>query len=289
MFRALHFFTSPAARYLAAADIGSNDWWRYVLGVIFIAACWIGGGGYVYMQVLEIPLGAVSNFVALNASILMLLVAVVVAVIVLHRRPWLTLITPYPAIDWRRVMLGAMVWGVLLLLGAAAENLIFPGRYSWTADWSRWLPFVAAALLLIPLQCLAEELMFRGYLVQGLARLSRHPVFLVVTSSVLFTLPHLFNPEVEAYGAWIMAANYFAMALFFATIALRDGRLELAIGAHISNNLLLALGVNYAGSVFETPSLFTANTLDPVYSLVTLLLGAAVFHLWVFRVRLSNE
>ncbi len=39
----------------------------------------------------------------------------------------------------------------------------------------------------------------------------------------------------------------------------------------------MALGVNYARSVLDTPSLFTANTLDPVYSLVTLLLGAAVF------------
>ena len=280
---------TPAARYLAAADIGSNDWWRYVLGVIFIAACWIGGGGYVYTRALEIPLGTVRDFVSLNASILLLLVAVVIAVIVLHRRPWLTLVSPYPAVDWRRVVLGGTVWGGLLLLGAAAENLIFPGRYAWTADWSRWLPFVVAALLLTPLQCLAEELMFRGYLVQGLARLSRHPVFLAISSSLLFTLPHLLHPEVEAYGFWIMAANYFAMAMFLATIALRDGRLELAIGAHISNNLLLALGVNYAESVFETPSLFTANTLDPVYSLITLLLGAAVFHLWVFRVRLSNE
>jgi membrane protease YdiL (CAAX protease family) len=281
--------TTPAARYLAAADIGSNGWWRYVLGVIFIAAFWIIGGGYVYAWVLAIPLGAVSDFVALNASILMLLVAVVITVVVLHRRPWRTLITPAPAIDWRRVVLGGTVWGVLLLLGAAVESLIYPGRYTWTADWSRWLPFVAAALLLTPLQCLAEELMFRGYLIQGLARMSRHPVFLALVSSIVFTLPHLLNPEVEAYGAWIMAANYFAMALFFATIALRDGRLELAIGAHTSNNLLLALGVNYADSVFETPSLFTANTLDPVYSLFTLLLGAAVFHLWVFRVRLSNE
>lgn len=280
---------TPAARYLAAADIGSNGWWRYALGGMFIAAFWIVGGGYVYAWVLEIPLGAVSDFVALNASILMLLVAVVIAVVVLHRRSWRTLVTPYPAIDWRRVMLGGGAWGVLLLFGAVAESLMVPGRYAWTADWSQLLPFVVVALLLTPLQCLAEELMFRGYLVQGLARLSRRPAFLAVTSSILFTLPHLFNPEVEAYGAWIMAANYFAMALFLATIALRDGRLELAIGAHTSNNLLLALGVNYADSVFETPSLFTANTLDPVYSLVTLLLGAAVFHLWVFRLRSANE
>lgn len=281
--------STAAARFLAAADIGSNSWWRYVLGVTFIAAFWIGAGGYVYVRVLEIPLGPVSGFVALNASILMLLVAVIIAVVVLHRRPWRTLVTPSPAIDWRRMMQGGAVWGGLLLAGAAVESLIFPGRYAWTADWGQWLPFVAAALLLTPLQCLAEELMFRGYLVQALARLSRRPAVLAVASSILFTLPHLFNPEVGAYGAWIMAANYFAMALFLASIALRDGRLELAIGAHIANNLLLALGVNYADSVFDTPSLFTADTLDPVYSLVTLLLGAAIFHLRVFRLRSANE
>jgi len=247
-----------------------------------------GAGGYVHALLIEIPLGAVSNFVALNASILMLLVAVVVAVAVLHRRSWRTLITPAPAINWRRMMQGGAVWGGLLLLSAAVESLIFPGRYAWTADWSRWLPFVAAALLLTPLQCLAEELVFRGYLLQALARLSRRPAVLAVASSILFTLPHLFNPEVEAYGVWIMAANYFAMALFLAAVTLRDGCLELAIGAHAANNLLLALGVNYADSVFETPSLFTADTLDPVYSLLTMVLGALIFHLWVFRVRVDQ-
>lgn len=279
---------TPAARFLAAADIGSNSWWRYALGIIFIAAFWIGAGGYVHALVIEIPLGAVSDFVALNASILMLLFAVVVAVAVLHRRSWRTLITPAPAINWRRMMQGGAVWGGLLLLSAAVESLIFPGRYAWTADWSQWLPFVAAALLLTPLQCLAEELVFRGYLLQALARLSRRPAVLAVASSILFTLPHLFNPEVEAYGVWIMAANYFAMALFLATVTLRDGCLELAIGAHAANNLLLALGVNYADSVFETPSLFTADTLDPVYSLLTMVLGALIFHLWVFRVRVDQ-
>lgn len=115
------------------------------------------------------------------------------------------------------------------------------------------------------------------------------PAFVAVASSAVFVVPHLYNPEVAAYGPWIMAANYFAMALFLATVTLRDGRLELAIGAHAANNLLLALGVNYAESVFDTPSLFTADTLDPVYSLVTLLLGAAVFHFWMFRKNSRHE
>ncbi len=280
---------TPAARFLAAADTGSNGWWRYALGIPLIAACWLIGGAYAYALVLQLPLGAVTEFVAINASILMLLAGVVAVVIALHRRPWRTLVTPLVRIDWRRIFTGAAVWGLLALLGAAIESLLFPGRYAWTPDLQRWLPFALAALLLTPLQCLAEELVFRGYLMQALGRLWRQPLFVAVASSAVFVVPHLYNPEVAAYGLWIMVANYFAMALFLATIALRDGRLELAIGAHAANNLLLALGVNYAESVFDTPSLFTAATLDPVYSLVTLLLGAAVFHLWVFRTRQHHE
>ena len=64
----------------------------------------------------------------------------------------------------------------------------------------RWLPFVLAALLLTPLQCAAEELVFRGYVLQGLGRLLRNPLVLVVLSGLLFAIPHLLNPEVDGEG-----------------------------------------------------------------------------------------
>lgn len=276
--------TSPAAQYLALADAGRNGWWRYGLGLVLIAASWLIGGGYAYMVTMDAGLfGSVNEFVAINASVLTLLAGVVAVVIVLHGRGWRTLVTPMPRLDWRRMFEGAAVWIVLAVICAVAEHLLYPGRYAWSLNLQAWLPFVAAALLLTPLQCAAEELVFRGYLVQALGRVLRHPAGLAVVSAAVFTLPHLFNPEIAAYGAVIMAANYFVMGLFLASVALRDGRLELAIGAHAGNNLLLALFINYEDSVFHTESMFTAGALDPVYSLVTLVLGALTFHLWVFR------
>lgn len=275
--------TATARQYLALADTGRNAWWRYGLGVIIIAAGWIIGGAYVYALVLHLPLGAVTGFVAINASILMLLAGVVFVVAVLHRRSWHTLITPHQRIDWRRMAQAAAVWAVLSAACSVIEHLLHPGRYAWSLDLQRWLPFALAALLLTPLQCVAEELVFRGYVLQGLGRWLRHPLTLAVLSSVIFTVPHLYNPEVAAYGLAIMAANYFVMGLFLAGVALRDGRLELAIGAHAGNNLLLALFIRYDDSVFETESVFTAGALEPVYSLLTLLLSAALFYWWFFR------
>lgn len=277
------FATYCTVRYLALADAGRNAWWRYLLGVGVIAASWLIGGSQAYGLMLRAPLGAVTEFVAINASILTLLVAVVAVVVVLHRRSWRTLVTPYAQIDWRRMAQGAAVWAVLSLAFSVIEHLLYPGRYVWSLDLQRWLPFVLAGLLLTPLQCAAEELVFRGYVLQGLGRWLRRPLLLAVLSGVIFTVPHLLNPEVAAYGLAIMAANYFVMGLFLAIVALRDGRLELAIGAHAGNNLLLALIINYDNSAFETESVFTAGALDPVYSLLTLLLSAALFYWWFFR------
>ncbi len=282
--------STAAAQYLALADAGRNAWWRYALGLAFIAAGWLVGGAYAYAVILDSTIfGSVNEFVAINASVLTLLIAVVVVVAMLHSRTWRTLVTPRPRLDWRRMAGGATVWIVLASVCALVESLLYPGRYALSLDVQRWLPFVAAALLLTPLQCAAEELVFRGYLVQALGRMLRWPAALAALSAAVFTVPHLFNPEIAAYGMGIMAANYFVMGLFLASVALRDGRLELAIGAHAGNNLLLVLFINYEDSVFRTESMFTAGALDPVYSLVTLALSAAAFHWWVFRSRSSDH
>lgn len=269
--------------YITAADSGGRAGWRYVAGLAAITAGWLYGGSMLFGWMLHLPLGNVTAFVALNSSMLALLAATLLVTRLLHGRGWRSLVTPHARIDGRRLLQGAALWGALLLFFAALEALIFPGRYAWTLLWSDWLPFAAAVLLMTPLQCLAEELAFRGYLMQALGRLWSAPLFIAVASAAVFTVPHLMNPEVEIYGAGVMAANYFAMGLFFAWIALRDGRLELAIGAHVANNLLLALCVNYAGSVLDTPSLFTADRLDPVYSLLTLIAGALAFGALAFR------
>jgi len=70
--------------------------------------------------------------------------------------------------------------------------------------------------------------------------------------------------------------------MVLALIALRDGRLELAIGLHAANNVFLALVANYEGSAIATDAVFTARELDPWYSLVMLVAGGLAFYWWFF-------
>jgi uncharacterized protein len=273
-------------RYLDLARLGRNAWWRYVLGLFIIGFFWIVLGHLPYYWAtgggLERPHPLV-EFVALNLSIFMMLAGLAVAVKWIHGRPLMSLVAPDLRVDWGRVGRAAAAWLVLGAAMALAEHLLFPGRYYLSYDAERFYPFLVAVLLLTPLQAASEELVFRGYLMQGMGLITRRPWVIAAASSIVFTAPHLWNPEAVQHGVAIMAANYFAIGMLLATATLRDGRLELAIGLHAINNVFLALLANYDGSALATESVFTATELDPVYSLAALVLGAFAFHWWVFR------
>lgn len=272
-------------RYLDLALQGRNAWWRYALGVVTITFFWLvlGYVPYFLLAGAGVETNPLLDFAAINFSILMMLAGLAVTMKLVHRRPLLSLVTPEARVDWRRVGSGALVWVVMAAAISVIEHLLYPGRYFLSFDLERFVPFLAAVLVLTPIQCATEELVFRGYAMQGFGLLTRRPAVIAAASSLAFTVPHLLNPEVGHHGVIIMAANYFVLGMLLASVTLRDGRLELAIGLHAVNNVFLALIANYEGSALTTESIFTARELDPVYSLVTMIVGTLVFHWWIFR------
>jgi membrane protease YdiL (CAAX protease family) len=271
------------ARYLDLALLGRNEWWRYLLGAAVILFSWVGLGWVPYAWLVRNGQdGLLLNFIAINFSIIMMLAGLAVAVKLIHRRPLTTLVTAGRNIDWARMARGALAWSVIGLAIALFEHLLHPGRYHLSFSAERFLVFAAVALVLTPLQTTTEELVFRGYVMQGLGLIVKIPAVVAVLSAVVFALPHLLNPEVQQHGAALLGASYFVIGLLLAAVTLRDGRLELAMGVHAANNLLLVLVANYEGSVLESESIFMARELDPSYSLVTLVIGALVFYGWFF-------
>jgi membrane protease YdiL (CAAX protease family) len=291
------------SRYLDMALLGRHSALHYVVAVLLILFSWFGVGGVLVLLVpifwATATLGAAFeldastltpvgvdrfvNYVALNLSFIAFLVGILLAMTLIHRRSPRTLITPYGRIDWRRVGQGFGVWLVLSAIGSLVEALLFPGRYELSPDWSR-LAFVAPlVLLLTPLQTSAEELFFRGYLLQWFGLRARNPAVLALTTAVIFTLPHLGNPEVGASNPILIVASYFATGILFALTTLVDNGLELALGAHASNNLFSALIANYAVSALETDSVFVIREIDAVFSDIQFLIMAGIFWLVVFK------
>ena len=270
-------------RYLALARLGRNEWWRYLLGTALILFSWLGLGWVPYAWLAGNGQGGLLlNFIAINFSIIVMLAGLAVAVKVIHRRPLATLVGPGDGIAWARVARAALVWTIIGVAIAIFEHLLHPGRYYVSFNAEGFFAFAAVALVLTPLQTTTEELVFRGYAMQGLGLVVKTPAAITVLSAGIFALPHLLNPEVQQHGAALLGASYFVIGLLLAAVTLRDGRLELAIGVHAANNLLLVLVANYEGSVLESESIFTARELDPSYAFITLALGALVFYGWFF-------
>jgi membrane protease YdiL (CAAX protease family) len=222
------------------------------------------------------------EFLVTMSSFIPFLVATLLAVRFIHERSLKTLVTGETHIRWKRMFAGAGVWLLIAALLSLIESILYPGRYVLTFQPVTLLVFAILALILIPLQTSAEEFFFRGYLLQWMGLRVKNLWLLSLLNGLLFFLPHAANPEM-ATGSILIGLGYFVMGFFFTFITLQDRGIELALGMHAANNLFAALFANYTVSALPSPSLFTVQTLDPVYSLVSLVAGMAVFYVIFFR------
>jgi uncharacterized protein len=224
--------------------------------------------------------GTATAFAVLMLASVFFICGIYLAMRFIHRRSVRTLMTPARSLAWGRLLQGFGVWFFLAALMSIIEALLYPGRYVWNLDMQRFLPFVFLALFFVPIQISAEELFFRGYILQGVGLRVRNIWVLSSISGLLFALPHLLNPEASVNYP-LLFLYYFAFGFSLACITLRDGRLELALGAHAANNLFSVIFANYTITVLPTPSLFMITVLDAVYSVPVALIGMAIF-VWLF-------
>lgn len=288
--------------FLNVARMGRNSLWHYLLGLFFAFMV-----AYFGFQFIGIPLANAiaetftgvhnsvnskefqENFVHFVPAIYVashiaygcLCAGLCIAVKVFHRRPILTLISADASLQLRRFFQGFGVWFLLISFLTLLEFLMQPSSFVWNFNPGLWGSFFPLALLLTPLQTSTEELLFRGYLLQGLSLILRHTFALITVVSFLFAIVHFGNPEMARSSVWI-GLTYFSLGVFLTTITLKDNRLELALGVHAANNLFIALFVNSQDSVLQTPAMILQTVpLAPEVTFVGLL-GAIVVFYFIF-------
>jgi membrane protease YdiL (CAAX protease family) len=236
--------------YTQLARLGRTSWQRQVAAIATILFFWLVLGAAAALAVMGLAPGGYdlaapspTAYIAINVSPLAMLAEVAVAVRFIHQRPLRTLITPSRRIDWRRIACAFALMVTLAAASSALEAALYPGTYHLTSQPRQWLTMLPVILILTTLQTSAEELLFRGYLLQALGLRTRRTWLLVGISALVFGAMHMANTEVGA-GPALIFTYYVGFGAFLALITLRDNRLELAIGAHAANNLFVALVVN---------------------------------------------
>jgi membrane protease YdiL (CAAX protease family) len=289
--------------YLEIARTGKNDWWRYLLSFPGIIATWliVGSIPVVLLAFYVLfdsdpatnftPTGFTGIPVLLDFTATMLtffpfIAATLLAVRFIHARSLRTLVTGAERIRYGRIFEGALVWFGLAATVSIVEAVLHPGRYVFTFQPLTLAIYSLVAVILIPIQTSTEELFFRGYLLQWIGLRLKNKWVLSLIIGVLFLLPHLSNPEMSASSnAILMGAGYFAFGFFAALITVEDNGMELALGMHAANNLFAGLVANYNVTALPSPALFTIQTLDAAYGLISTTLAMIVFYFVFFRRR----
>ena len=263
---AFQAFIAPARRKPAL--------WRLVLGILVIAvvtvawgaimagAVYLWGGPSVVRSALmgmvepEAPFGTLlllGTFIGMAA-------APVVAAKLLHGRGPGSLFGP-PGRAARHfgwaVALVAVVYTASLLftgIGAPPEPNLTP------AVWARLLPLALAFVLI---QTGAEELIFRGYLMQQLAARFQWRIVWLVLPALVFGALH-YDPITAGDNALIIAGSAAAFGLAAADLTARTGSLGAAWGLHFANNGAALLIVATKGTITGLALYVTPYAADDV-------------------------
>jgi len=288
---------AAAVAFVEAAAAGRNGWWRYGLGIVVIVVTVFGLQTAVAMVALafDVPVfdlfgdGAaagstmsVAGFAVIMLSIGAMLPATLLAVKLVHRRPPRSLFTGRPAFGWRACGRSAAITLATIVVLTAVLAGVSPGTVEVVFEPRAFFVFLPVLLLLVPLQVVAEEVLFRGYILQAVARMSRRWWLRLLIPAAIFTLVHIPNNEFQTGGLWA-AADYTAVALYLGYLALRGGGLEHAIGVHLGLNTAFFALVGLGVSDFRTPTVVLIADLDFRLGLLGTVVICAVHYGLVMR------
>ena len=290
--------------YIEQVRKQTNTFGLYVVGV-FILGVVILMGNFPFGMALAAERGAEATQLSMveqmqvlpsNITLFLLLlpfalafVAILLITKLLHKLPLRELITSRAKVDWKRIRFSfgavALSFIVMLIVG----YFIDPESVQWNFKPKSFAMLVLISVVMVPLQTSAEELFFRGYLMQGLGRIFPMRLLPFIITSTLFGLLHFANPEVDKLGD-IILITYLATGFFLGAITLMDEGLELALGFHAGNNLFLSLFLTSDWTVFQTDSLFIDMSEPNVtaYIIGPLLIYAVLFLVYAKKYKWKN-
>lgn len=247
-----------------------TEWWRYAIGFLIIALFYIIGqvpmgiawmvkkGSFEALQ--NTPQRELMSILDHNSMLFFALLMFVftllgiILVLKIHQQSFKSLVTGRKTISIKRILFSFAVVGSFIVISTTVDYFVNPSDYIWNFDWKLFSILLVIAVLMLPIQTSVEELIFRGYLMQGFGIISNTRWLPLVLTSFLFGAMHFSNPEIQEFGIYAKLF-YIGTGLFLGIITLMDDGMELALGFHAANNLISALLVTAHYSVIQTDAI----------------------------------
>jgi membrane protease YdiL (CAAX protease family) len=244
---------------------------RLVLGTLVVIVLWAAttagvlfGGTYVYFAA---PPSGMEGFLASPIGILTALASFAgiwfglwVAMRWIHGEPLSALLGASRRLSWPDFLKGLIAVLITSLVSEILLYLLQPRIERGTISLSSWLLFLIPIVTLTLLQTSSEEVLFRGYLLRGLASRFRSPFIWALLPGLLFTSLHWSASASAAINACVLV-SIAAFALLLTLVVYATGNLGAAFGAHLGNNLTGFVLISHQES-YNSFALFTAKPLE---------------------------
>ncbi len=283
----------PEKVYNGKNDIGR---WIAMIVILLIVTQIVGGiplGIMIFLKRMDNPdlvpnpenlldlsayeISPIAGFVLMIIPFVLGLITLLLLMKPIHERPMLSVITGHSSFRFKRFFWGAGIWLVLLSAYTFFATITGIQKVELQFDPATLFTLAAVSVLLLPFQAGFEEVFFRGYLMQGFAKIFKYRWISLLITSLIFGGLHFFNPEVKQFGAPIVMPQYIWFGIFFGICALMDEGLELAWGVHAINNIFLSVFFTQDSSALQTPALYRITEFSPLFDLISLFLLSVIF------------
>ena len=247
-----------------------NKFWKYIVGsLLIILASTVGQIPLLIAIVVKVfsegktmPTSGedLMKVVDSNLSLFLVLLSFAVAMVgfyfvitLFHKQTFISVTTSRKKVDWKRILFSFTLWSIFTIVSTVYSYYSSPENFVINFQPIPFVILFFISIVFIPIQTSTEEYVFRGYLMQGFANLSKNKWFPLLMTSVIFGTMHIVNPEVSKMG-YIIMIYYIGTGLLLGIMTLMDEGMELALGFHAANNLITALLVTSDWSALQTNS-----------------------------------
>ena len=250
--------------FIEQAYKGNNKWWRVLLTALLTSGVFIANfimyfvsskeqlkKAYDLMKDIPNNLSLIINLI----PFVFLLGLLFLLVYILNNRGILSLTTSRAKVDFKRIFFSFGLIVFISIAGFLVSYYVDNSNITWNFKPVNFFILLFISLLFFPFQIGLEEYLFRGYLMQQIGIAVRNRWFPLLFTSVMFGLLHSANPEVAEMGFGVMVF-YIGTGLLLGIMTLMDEGMELALGFHFGNNLMVSLLLTSEFSALQTDALF---------------------------------
>ena len=228
----------------------------------------------VYANVFKTPL----VFIAFLSTVIPVIPAIFIARLITNFKPLGLIHSIAGRMRWSYLSVflgfGFLIFGLYFVGFAALDGSLTTQNSVHPLDSGLFWLYIVLILLIVPFQCYAEELLFRGYLMQTVGRWLKNPAWAIIIPAPIFMVLH-------GYGLWGLL-SVLTMALIAGFLCWYTGGLEAGIGLHIANNVsIFIFGLLGLADPFDANR--EAQALDFVQALILQLAFAGLVCMYTYR------